>query len=127
MNDIKMKIEAHPMVALCSYNCSYCRRPIETSFVTLGQKRYHAIENEFGESAERSCYELSEYGTKTLSGNLPPAPAVQNWGIHTCGMDSPLPRPHLGISSLHRRAGLLGCRSRKPQSAPFRKRHGALK
>jgi hypothetical protein len=65
------------MVALCTYTCSYCRRSIETSFVTLGERHYHAIENEFGERAERSCYELSEYGTKTLSGNFPPASAVQ--------------------------------------------------
>ena len=66
------------MYALCPYTCSYCRRSIETAFVTLGETHYHAMENEFGQKCGRSCYDLSEHGTKTLSGNAALAHTVEN-------------------------------------------------
>ncbi len=47
------------MFVLCDYICSYCGRPIETSFVTVRGRHYHALENACGEKAERSCYDLS--------------------------------------------------------------------
>jgi hypothetical protein len=60
------------MYTLCNYTCSYCGRQIETSFVTLGKRHYHALENESGEKDERSCYDLSQHGTKSLHQDIGP-------------------------------------------------------
>ena len=65
------------MYTLCNYSCSYCGRCIETSFVTLGDRHYHALENEIGEKATRSCYDLSQHGTRTLEENLAAEGPVQ--------------------------------------------------
>jgi len=59
------------MYMLCEYSCTYCGRPIETSFVTIHEKHFHANENEFGEMSSLSCYDQSNHGTRTLNGVLP--------------------------------------------------------
>jgi hypothetical protein len=68
------------MSLLCQYSCSYCGRSIETSFVTLGKKHYHALENDIGDRGGPSCYTLSEHGTQTLDQRFvagPDAPTTE--------------------------------------------------
>ena len=64
------------MYTLCSYKCAYCERPIETSFVTLGGRHYHALENETGERTGPSCYEQSCHGTRNLDEKFAHGPSV---------------------------------------------------
>jgi hypothetical protein len=62
------------MYVLCEYVCSYCGRAIETSFVTLGEKHYHALENEKGEKASSSCYDLARQ--QRISFSIPTTPSL---------------------------------------------------